>query len=452
MDISKQGILIHNYDKRPTTSKALCAMYTFLLTAVACLVGATGSTVLMLGVAVMYVPLILKPEHLLGPILFFTIFDDYLLVASNASVSRFMTLFFIFSATLIILKKGSIKQTSLFFLLLIAIDVILSFYSSYGYTSLPISVVLNILLAIAMLNFSTTSAKDIAEQLYKYAALAIAYVYFLLWKNGFDSLVDGTRMTIGENVNSNALAMGLAIIMTTLVANLLIIKKNVISSIALIVADCVALFLTGSRTALIAAIVASFLLYLINAQGKRGKRRAILLLLFSSALLVLIYKTLAKNFPILMERFTVENVEESGGTGRMDVWRHYFTIFFPKYWLFGMGYDPRNLYYGLVSLNIEAHGAHNIIVEILSRAGVVGLTLYTVYFTKFFFVTIKKIRKNKYLLLPIAIVLTTLLNGIGENVLDARLLWFGVGLGYMLLYASASNENEALSGGDHNAR
>lgn len=398
MDFRKQPNAIGNRRSGVIKFNTFWTGYAFFLTTVACLVGSIGSTTLMLLVTVLYAPLFLKPETLLGPVLFFAIFDDFLLVAGNASASRFITLFYLFGAAVVILLKGSIKQASLYFLLLIALGVVLSFYTTYGTAGLPISYILNLILAFAMVNVSGDSAQKIAKQLYFYSVLALAFVYLLLWKNGFDSLVDGVRMTIDESVNSNALAMGLAIVMTLLMSNLLLFKKHRFLNITLIAANLVALFLTGSRTALITAVATAFLLCILNAQDKRTKRRGLVSLIVSLALLMLTYNILQKSFPLLMERFTLDSVEESGGSGRVDVWTSYFVYFFPKYWFVGMGFDSSNLYYGIGIINAEAHGAHNLIVEILSKSGIVGMTLYSVCFVKYFVVTGKNLQNNKALL------------------------------------------------------
>ena len=415
----------------------LCAAYAFLLTVAACLVGSIANTTVMLIIVALYAFLILRPEHLLGPVLFFTVFDDYLLAGSGASVSRFVTLFFIAGTALYILQKGAIKQSSLYLIVLIAFGVLLSFYSTYGQTSFPVSYVLNLILAITMLNLPKVSVEDIPKQIYRYAALAVAFVYLLFIKNGFDSLVEGSRMTIGEDVNSNQLAKGLAIVMSLLVCDLLLSKKHLLLNIVLIVANLVAVFLSGSRTALIAAIISVFFLCILNTQDKRSRGKAFLWLTLSVALLIIIYNTLQKAFPVLMERFTTDSIEESGGTGRIDIWKNYFIHFFPKYWFIGMGFNHQNLFYGLKGLNIQAHGAHNLLIEILSISGVVGLALYTICFVRFFRTALKNLQANRTQLLPIAIVITTLVNGIGENALLERFMWFGIGLGYMLLSASA---------------
>ena len=449
MDISKQSFKDRNQNSILIKPHTVFACYAFVLTAAACFAGTLGSRIMMAGITALFALLIFKPEYLLGPIMFFTIFDDFLLVASNASASRFLAIFFILGAAWSILQRGSIKKVTLYFLLLIAFAVLLSFYSTYGSTSLPISYILNVLLAITMLNLTATFPERIPELLYTYAVLTLVYIYFLLSKNGFDSLVEGSRMTIGEDVNSNALAMGLAMTMGVLVNHLIFFKKHTVVNVLLIAANLVALFLTGSRTALIASVVTAFLLYFINAQDSRSKRKAFLLLILSVVLLFAVYWGLEKFFPVLMERFTVENVEASGGTGRLDVWKAYFTELFPKYWFIGMGFAPSNLYYGISSLSTEAHGAHNIIVEILSRSGIVGMILYAGCVVGFFNTTSRKLQTNKALLLPLAMVITTLINGIGENVLTGRFLWFSLGLGYMLLNTKVQNDKK-LSEGTHN--
>lgn len=436
MNVGNQKYAGYSHGGRSEKSNNFCVNYAFILTAAACLAGSAGSTTLMLGITAMFAPLILNPKYLLGPVLFFTIFDDFLLLASNASASRFITIFFIVGVVISVLRKGTVKKESFYFVLLIFLGVILSLYSTQGYSSLPISYSLNVILAIAMINLSETTPEEIPKRLYSYAVLALVYVYFLLVKNGFGALVDGSRMSIAENVNSNQLAMGLAIVMALLVSDLLLFKEHIVQDVFMIGANCVALFLSGSRTALIAAIVAAFLLYIINAQDRRSRRRAFILLICSFAILAVIYSNLQRFFPVIMKRFTVDSVKNSGGSGRMDIWVNYFVYFFPEHWLIGMGFDPLNLYYGLENFNGKGHGAHNLIVEILSKSGMIGMALYTACFARFFGAALKRLRTNRSLLLPIAIVLTILINGIGEDVLLTRFLWFGIGLGYVLLYTT----------------
>ena len=100
MDISKQTNTIRNQRGATIELNTLWAGYAFALSAAACLVGSTGGSALMLVITALFAPLMLKPAILVGPVLFCSMFDDYLLVAGGASVSRFLTIFFILGAAI----------------------------------------------------------------------------------------------------------------------------------------------------------------------------------------------------------------------------------------------------------------------------------------------------------------------------------------------------------------
>ena len=419
--------------------------YAFIVTIIACVICDAGHSISGLVIVAAFAVLILKPEYLLAPILFFSIFDDYLLMGTGSSISRFLTLYFIAGAAFLILKRGTIKKESLLLAALIPLGVILSLYSIFGKTKIPTSYILNVVLAITIMNISPSNNKKIVTQIHTFAILAVVYVYYMLAKNGFDSLVDGSRMTIAHEVNSNQLAMGLAIAMALLASDLLIFGKHKVLNIVLMLVNCIALFLTGSRTGLIAGIAAIFLLFIV-ATNEKGKRyKAILFSVLGATIFIFVYSYLQENFPLLMERFTVENVEETGGTGRLDVWKAYFEHYFSKYWLIGIGFSSENMYYAALSINGEGHGAHNLVVEIISKTGLVGVVLYGVCFLKYFKTAFKCVRENRFILCSIAIVFSILVNGIGENTLTVRFLWFGIGLGY-LLSNSIENKQTCLGG------
>lgn len=426
----------------------LIEKYAFALTVLACAVCTAGISIGAFVVVAAFALLVFKPEYLLGPLLFFSIFDNYMLLMQGSSISRFITLYCIAGAVLQILKQGTIKKQTFLFVVLIFLGVFLSFYGILDYTSIPISYILNLILAIAMVNTITSGDKvRIVRDIYRYCVLSAIYIYILFSINGFDSIVDGMRLSISEDVNTNELAMGLAIVMAVLASNLVVFGKHKLLNVLLMIATCVAIFFTGSRTGLISGVVATFFVYIVGTNEKGTRKKAILLSVVSVIALVWVYSYLQKSYPLLMERFTVESIEETGGTGRLDVWKAYLREFFPRYWLLGIGFDPSNLFYAMRLTNGVGHGAHNVVIEILSKTGMIGAVAYGTCFIQYFRAMFRTMHKNKYVLFSLAVVLSILINGIGENILTTRFLWFGIGLGYLL---SAGNEKKQVyKGGDY---
>ena len=109
------------------------------------------------------------------------------------------------------------------------------------------------------------------------------------------------------------------------------------------------------------------------------------------------------------------------------------THYFPDYWLFGIGFDPLNMFYAAEAVNGIGHGAHNILIDILSASGLVGLTLFTTVYVRGFLDMKNGIKVNRNIFIPLAMMIGLLATGIGENVFRGRALWFAISLGALLL-------------------
>jgi hypothetical protein len=81
------------HEKESQKEKRL-RMYTIVLTAFLCFFG-TGRPIVSIIVLVCYIPLIVHPEMMIGPIFFANIFSGYILVAEGQTLSRYLTLFFV---------------------------------------------------------------------------------------------------------------------------------------------------------------------------------------------------------------------------------------------------------------------------------------------------------------------------------------------------------------------
>ena len=407
-------------------------IYSLLLTLLLCLLGG-GNTAVTFIALLGYIPLLLRPECLIGPVLFTSVFDDYILITAGQSLGRYVALFFIVGVLMKIMFAKKRIKIDFWFVITVVITasaVILSFFGIKGYTGFPTTFFFYLLFFFCMLNCPISSRKVLVDQIWWFTILTLAYSAWFLLQNGLSAFEEGRVGKFEDAVNANQMAIGLAMLAASLVAHFLInnFKQKTIH-ITLILATVFLTFLTGSRTSLIAILLSSVIIFLYWLKLNSGKfGTALLIIILSAVLLYGIYQFLVARFPILMDRFTVDNVVESGASGRIDVWKAFLTEYFPDYWMFGIGFNTKNLFHAVTDVNGIGHGAHNIIIDILASSGIFGLFLYFSLFVK----TSKEVKisakKDCSALLPFAMLVCIIFTGIGENVIRGRLFWFSIAL------------------------
>lgn len=135
--------------------------------------------------------------------------------------------------------------------------------------------------------------------------------------------------------------------------------------------------LTGSRGGLLAALacVASYLLF----YSENGKRYGILKRsIFLIISVVIIYRLFTLVAPQFGDRYSIENVIDSGGSGRIDIWRNGIEMYknagLFRNWV---GYGAATVMRAFI-LNgyVDAAVMHNIFLETLVELGIVGFALY----------------------------------------------------------------------------
>jgi hypothetical protein len=97
----------------------------------------------------------------------------------------------------------------------------------------------------------------------------------------------------------------------------------------LLVGAVLAIGLSGSRTAVLAALAAFFLTYL--SQGAIGRKIAISMVIIAGIWVVLTFQ------PGLLERYSVESATAGGGSGRLAAWGNDLRTMTPFDFLFGTG-------------------------------------------------------------------------------------------------------------------
>lgn len=388
-----------------------------------------NSALSIIGVA-LFLPFVFKTEFLIGPLYFFALFDDYLVAFNGQSFSRFISIFFILGWLLKSLMGGSTKirkRESCFILIMALLGLALSMHGLFGYTSFPATYILCLTLAFCLMNEHGLNSDMVFNRLWVYSVIATLFCFFtVVREHGFFT---DQRGTIAD-VNPNEFAFCLAILFCFVFSRFLVINfKKPLVHLSLMCILFVLLFISGSRTNMIAAVLSSLFVFFLLMKDHKVRGVKTVLIIWTVVLLafaVLLF--LQKFFPNLFSRFSVQDVLQSGGTGRVDIWRSYLKYYFPKYWAVGIGFDPLNMYYAIGVVG-NAHGAHNAIIEILSCSGIVGLLLFGWLFIHSFRLLLSESHGCRYLLTVFGIFVCVIITGIGENVLTNKMLWFSIGIG-----------------------
>ena len=131
-----------------------------------------------------------------------------------------------------------------------------------------------------------------------------------------------------------------------------------------------------------------------------------------------------------------------GGTSeRTGIWRILIEHSIKAHPLVGTGYGTA---IAVLQANGDDHsGAHNILLAILSDLGLIGLLLFGIPLVRL--ISHLQWRTNPAALLPLGMIVTALVTGVGENIYTERFLWYAAGLALWLMNSPASSEFERLS-------
>ena len=403
------------------------------------ILGRNHSSVSSLIVIGLYSSLFSRPQYMIGVLIYTTIYDDYLLAFNSQSYTRYFVLVFIISTFLgALYNKERISSQGnrvLYVLSLAFLGIILSCYGLYGYTSFPMVYLINILMLMGFMFCPIHDAVKILQQIKTLSFVAVIYLLYIMINGDVASLSAGQRFTVEADINANQLAIGIAFLVVIIMGCFLIdnMRRKLLYGTALVI-TMISLFLTGSRSGLIAAVCSSaivLLLFLVIKANYKGKGLIVISAL--TIILIILYYYLQIKYPELMSRFTVENITASGGTHRLAIWEAFLKNDFSRHWLFGIGFDPDNMVGCTRKYLSMSYGAHNLVIDILARSGIIGLILYLYFFIGSLKKFIKHYKYNDWQIISIGMLVCTFVNGIGENILTGRFLWLSLGIGFLLM-------------------
>lgn len=272
---------------------------------------------------------------------------------------------------------------------------------------------------------SSLKGIDIHDLIFKLSAASIACLMLILSSYFMGAMVitDEGRYTVGE-VNENSFAMILCQLSMVVMFSFFYFKNKIHKTFALasFLAAIFLILISGSRSAFFGAIIGAFVLIICFEINYGNFKKKIIPLIFLGVSLYVGIDFLFKTDLPVLERFQIENIVESRGSGRLDRRDYLLSNVFPQHPVLGVGLGGANEY------AVSPGPCHNIILDPLIQIGIVGIILY--WF--FIFILMKRIprimRRDERLILPMSLFVAAFINGMGEIIFFEKFFWNAIAM------------------------
>ena len=386
--------------------------------------------------ALLFVPyfVLVNPLGLLPVLLVSSLSSDYFAVAEGLGATRLFAIGFVLGTILSVLKTRNDEGKTVWLLPVLYIVLVTTVSSLINggepYLTILYRIFLSAFVAISCAFLRVTQRE--CERIIK--SIVYAYVIttvFLVLNVMTNSNVISGRYSVSETVNSNRLAMMCVQLGVVMLMHMFISRRTIaiILGIVLCMACLVIIFLSGSRTGIIALILGSLLTSLIKrvVRKERFKNIIIILIVFLIGWLVLSY--LIQNNDFLASRFTIESIKSSGGTHRYDALLVELKYIIPQHWLIGVGTSNEVAQVGRYML--VGYSSHNILFSMLTQIGVLGAVGYFCLIKRVFVKIVSGMKYNILFVFPLGMLVCALINGIGEIIYSERFFWCVLSFGIL---------------------
>lgn len=378
---------------------------------------------------------ILNPIYILPPLLISCLIGEYFVAFSGVGMSRIMTTVFIVGAIYkFIINNIKIKISDILFILFFcSFNIISAKTSTIGSITPAITMILNTFLLYSMKYIEIDNLNVFFKTISTSIIILTVYIFYITISGQAAEV--GGRLVLDEAVNSNRLGMALAQVGALLYGILVcgILKKRKFIHIITLFLAVISLFYTGSRSALIAITGAIILMTLFSLFKKEKISKRIAVLLLAIVSIAIVFMIISNSNLEITERFSISSIKESGGSGRVDIWKVLFKYVIPENLLIGVGLGGENVSIEVASYLGKDHGTHNLLITIIAQTGIIGCIIYGSIFFKTTLKLFKLFFKYSNLAMPLMMIVTAFINGIGEDIFTERYLWFALGLGAMLI-------------------
>ena len=376
--------------------------------------------------------LLTKPMYIIPIYIISSLSANYFIAGEGISISRLLGFILILGGIIYQFRHGlAFKRKQLTLLTIIAVYAYFSsLFSLTGSMTAFTSLTQNIIVVLMLGQIRDINIDELSKLLTISAVITIIILTLALQKN--ISVVQAERLSIGDDVNVNRFAMMLAQLAAIVFAGLLVNNKSKLRKSVLVISIILSylmLFFSGSRSATIGitGAIGVVVLYLLATKRRKFLWPAALLII---ATLFFVNQIKKLDLPVI-ERFSIENVLESRGTHRIDTWETLVPVTFQNKFLFGYGLGGENSY-ALAYQHGLRYAAHNFVIDMFIQTGFIGILLF---FSYFIFLGKKLKRSLNYptIIFPIMILITAIMNGIGETIYLEKLFWNGMALSWLFL-------------------
>lgn len=382
--------------------------------------------------------------HIIKPIVIFPVYfiaslsSAYFAIGEGVSVGRFLSLIMIISLVVDLTIKGVNHKSDwcLPVLLLFAVYCFLSALLSVTGSLIPFILLIQGLIVLLLLpKIKGLNIQYLCSLLFFSCFIALIGVWIQIVSVGFEQLMYERYHGVEGETNSNRIAMMVMQLGLVVVSPFIAHEKNKmirLSSILGYILSVVIILFTGSRASLIASLGA-FIITFIKI-SHQNIRKYIIPILIITIIAYIIFKQVSHIDSKVFDRFSLESLENSGGSDRWPAIKIFIHYIFPIYPLFGVGLGGENFnvvasHYGM------NHPCHNIFFDSLAQLGLFGIFIFMYLSFNIFNKTWRSLNSSPYqfpFIIALILVLGAVINGIGETVYLEK--WFWNALSLCLLF------------------
>ena len=315
--------------------------------------------------------------------------------------------------------------------------------NEYSNKVIDVTVLLNILIFIAIINHSSKDNQVLDKAIFIFALGSIFVSILLFLEIGLDiNLETGRRTLFGANANELGIKLSTSVIIlcTIIFNNILKLKKYRYLLLFFIPLMLISIINTGSRSSLLVLLLSISIFVAIKIINNKNKIYSLLtsLIFLIVTITPILYFSLQNE--ILIERIliTSEGGELALG-GREILWLSMISIAIANPFL-GYGYSGfENECYKLFGF---VDSPHNLILEIILYTGLIGLFFYLIFLFKIFHKSYKIYVTNKTIL-PLLFISPILAFILANQALVVKFCWmlFAYMIGTILINSKRQIDN-----------
>jgi O-antigen ligase len=324
---------------------------------------------------------------------------------------------FFFISILNIKSSYSFKQVPkylhlifLYFALLTIIGLINITASSYAFFDFPFFI--NLLTFIIFLNYSRTNYNILLKALFVFALSTFVLSILNLLGFAVSEELQGRFSVFGINMNILGISacISLLVIISIVFENRLNLGKKRFLLLLLLPFLLGLMISTGSRVSFISFVLSIFIFLYYNKY--LGSLKKGLLVFIVATFFILFWIFFLKNSTVVSRLF--DSVDNGDLSSRDEIWFNLFEIISNNY-IFGVGKTGYALIAGESS-------PHNVLIEVLCYSGIIGLSIFLVFFFRIVGNAYRRMRFENELL-PLALIIPISGMIMSGQIFDQKIVW-----------------------------